>query len=183
MHDSGMSARRYNEAMVGLEKTTRHGRQAGIGIESNHCSMHRHSRDPVAVGGDKRDGGALEALGDVGEPVEELGLHDEPEVLLLVPLAVVAQLLGELLLEVLLLVQHELGVRHQEVVRLGPLLLCPGAPPEMKTEFHERARATGRVERDRKRTIIHTCSGGSGEPCWSASTATARRTPLKRRGG
>lgn len=83
----------------------------------------RHSRDPVGVGGDKRDGGALEALGDVGEPVQELGLDDEPEVALLVALGVVAQLLGELLLEVLLLIQHELGVRHEEVIRLGLLLL------------------------------------------------------------
>lgn len=89
--------------------------------------MHRHSRDPVAIVGDKRDGRTLEALSNVGEPVQELGLDDEPEVLLHIALGVVAQLLGELLLEVLLLVQHELGVRHKEVVRLGLLLLSANA--------------------------------------------------------
>lgn len=135
--------------------------------------MHRHSRDPVAVGGDKRDGGALEALGDVGEPVEELGLHDEPEVLLLVALAVVAQLLGELLLEVLLLVQHELGVRHQEVVRLRLLLLCPRAP--RKSKLHSTsARATGRVERGRRGSFI---------PALEARESLAGRHRRPRRGG
>ena len=133
--------------------------------------MHRHSRDPVAVGGDKRDGGALEALGDVGEPVEELGLHDEPEVLLLVALAVVAQLLGKLLLEVLLLVQHELGVRHQEVVRLG-LLLLPASATEIKTELYERTRHG--VERTRQEGII---------PALEARESLAGRHRRPRRGG
>jgi len=146
--------------------------QAHIGIEYNHCSMHRHSRDPVAVGGDKRDGGALEALGDVGEPVEELGLHDEPEVLLLVALAVVAQLLGKLLLEVLLLVQHELGVRHQEVVRLG-LLLLPASATEIKTEFYE-ARARAPRGRTRQEGII---------PALEARESLAGRHRRPRRGG
>jgi hypothetical protein len=105
--------------------------------------MHRYSRDPVAVGGDKRDGGALEALGDVGEPFQELGLDDEPEVALLIALGVVAQLLGELLLEVLLLVQHELGVRHQEVVRLWLLLL-----PERHGKSQQLNSARARAEWD-----------------------------------
>lgn len=86
-----------------------------------------HSRDPGSVGGDKRDSGPAQSLGDIGEAVEELGLDDKPEVLLLVALAIVAEALEEKLLEVLLLVQHEFRIRNHEVVlgalRVGPLLV------------------------------------------------------------
>jgi hypothetical protein len=96
-----------------------------------------HLRNPVTVGGDERDGGALEALGYAGEFVEELGLDDEPEVLLHAALGVKPQLLGELLLEVLLLVEHELGVRHHEVVRLRLLRLPRNARQYNQTRPRE----------------------------------------------
>lgn len=75
-----------------------------------------HSRDPGSIGGDKSNSGPAQSLGDIGEVVEELGLDDEPEVLLLVALAIVAEALEEKLLEVLLLVQHEFRIRNHEVV-------------------------------------------------------------------
>lgn len=78
-------------------------------------------RDPSGVGGHESHGGPLQPPRDVGEPVEELGLDHQPEVLLAIFLPEVAEPLRQLLLEVLLLVQHKLGVRHHEVV--APRLL------------------------------------------------------------
>lgn len=73
-------------------------------------------RDPGAIGGNKSDGRTTESLSEFGELVEELRLNDEPEVLLLVTLSVVTKTLKQLLLKMLLFVEHELGVCNKEVV-------------------------------------------------------------------
>jgi hypothetical protein len=125
-------------------------------------------RNPVTVSGDERDGGALEALGYAGEFIEELGLDHEPEVLLHATLAVKPQLLGELLLEVLLLVQHELGVRHHEVVRLRLLRLTPNA---------------NTIKSERTESINHALFAFSCLPVREARPTLAGRHQRRRRGG
>lgn len=90
--------------------------------------IERGLRDPKAIGGNESNGGSFKTFGDVWELVQELGLNHQPEILLFVPLSVQTKPLEQKLLEMLLLVQHELGIRHHEIVLPRLFLLQKNFP-------------------------------------------------------
>ena len=78
-------------------------------------------RDPQFIRRDKGYSRPLQSFGDVGKFVEELRFNGKPEILFPVAFTEIPQPFPHQLLEMLLLIQHELGIGHKEMIFDGLL--------------------------------------------------------------